>query len=607
MSHEKLFADFKPVSVREWEEKIMADLKGADYEKRLVSKTLEGIKIKPYYRGEDIKELDYLNVPPGSFPYVRASRAKVYTQNAQTFFVEKTDADSLDRIKELSERGVDIIHLSFVPQAVEDFNTASDFIAKAAVFFNEVRISGIFDYVRLAEFFAEKKINGSIGYDPLGTMTACGKSPEKTDPGFESLLKNAKLAENLPDIKILSIKANHFGNAGAHAVQEIAFALAQLDEYLNAASDRSLNITKLLKNTEIRLCIASHYFIETAKLRTMRLLAAKLGEAYIGKQDDVPPVAVHAESSAVNKTAYSEHTNILRGTTEAMSAIIGAAESFDTKPFTIAHAENSVLAERVARNTQIILSQESYLNRETDPAGGAYYIEKLTDMLAEKAWKLFRKLIDAGGYTEAFRQKLIHKEIEKVLKQRRMSVAMRKTVYLGVNHYPNPEETLDKPKFTPDANGIETDYEYLAPYRAAEDFERMRYHIEKLPIRPKVFLLGFGSPAMKTARISFSANFFGCAGFEIIAPELGFSTVKEGMKAAAEEKADIVVFCSSDKDYQNITADELSGTKAELVLAGKPQDEQKFKDLGIETFIHLKSDILKILQGFIDYFKPYRV
>jgi methylmalonyl-CoA mutase len=297
---------------------------------------------------------------------------------------------------------------------------------------------------------------------------------------------------------------------------------------------------------------------------------------------------------------------MLRTTTETMSAAIAGADSITTNPFDIAFKESDSFGYRIGRNQQLLLKEESYMDKIVDPAAGSYYIENLTDSIAQYAWQLFLAAEEQGGFAVAIANGYVQTEIEKTAQQRDMDIATRKTTILGTNQYPNLLEKMGD-KITKDSNCsccCHCDNPAIKPlrlYRGAEAFEKLRLATERSGSRPKVFLLTYGNLAMRKARSGFATNFFGVAGYEII-DNPGFKSAEEGVEAALKANADIVVLCSSDDEYAEITQQACQGLKGKvksIVLAGFPKDMvDTYKEYGIDEFIHVKTNVLECLTKF---------
>lgn len=318
-------------------------------------------------------------------------------------------------------------------------------------------------------------------------------------------------------------------------------------------------------------------------------------------------IEMHAQTSQFNMTIYDAHVNLLRSQTETMSAALAGVNSITVTPFDITYKQPDEFSERIARNQQLLLKEESHFNKIVDPAGGSYYIETLTASIAEEAWKLFLEVEDAGGFYAALRSGFVQNTVNAAAESRRTAIARRKEILLGTNQYPNIHETaLDKivaetghscgchhhEECTPEMPALHT-------VRGASDFEALRLATEKSGKRPKVFMLTIGNLAMRLARSQFSGNFFGCAGYEII-DNLGFDTVQAGVEAAIKAKADIVVLCSSDEEYATLAPEayKLLEGKAIFVVAGAPESMEDLKAQGITRFINVRSNVLETLKEY---------
>jgi methylmalonyl-CoA mutase len=345
--------------------------------------------------------------------------------------------------------------------------------------------------------------------------------------------------------------------------------------------------------------------MEIAKLRASRLLWAKIVEQYKPVNQESACMDIHVTTSLWNKTIFDPYVNILRTTTETMAASLGGANSITVLPFDITYKKGDDFSNRIARNQQIIIKEESYFNKVADIAGGSYYIENLTDAIADAAWKLFQSIEEKGGLIEQIKNGSIYDELEKTCMQRDMDIAMRKTVMLGTNQHPNQKETmLDKIQPNKDIKDLTTK---LKTYRGALAFEALRLATEDYVIqgnkKPIVFLLTIGNLTMRKARAMFSNNLFGCAGYQIIDTN-GFKTVEEGVEAAFTANADIVILCSSDDEYAEIAPKACKLIKdknnnVKVIVAGYPTAIiDQLKNAGIDDFIHIRTNVLETLQKY---------
>jgi methylmalonyl-CoA mutase len=286
-----------------------------------------------------------------------------------------------------------------------------------------------------------------------------------------------------------------------------------------------------------------------------------------------------------------------------MAAVLGGCNSLLVNPFDSIFRQPADFSERIARNTQVILKEESYFDKVNDPAAGSYYIESLTDSLVEHAWKQFLQISDKGGFVASFKTGSVQKEIAETAEQRRQMLASRREILLGTNQYPNAGEQAGgdwdpEIAFSQPGKAVSPVAEPLSFGRAATDFEKLRLAVEKHPGgKPSAFMLTYGHLAMRLARSQFSCNFFACAGYKVI-DNLGFATAAEGVKAALHAKADIIVVCSSDDEYATVVPEvkKLVGDKAGIVVAGAPACMDELKQQGINDFIHVRSNVLETLQ-----------
>jgi methylmalonyl-CoA mutase len=312
----------------------------------------------------------------------------------------------------------------------------------------------------------------------------------------------------------------------------------------------------------------------------------------------------HATTSTFNLTVFDAHVNLLRTQTEAMSAALAGVDSITVTPFDATYKTPDAFSERIARNQQFLLKEESHLDKIVDPAGGSYYVETLTVSIAQEAWKLFLEVEEKGGFLACVNNGDVQKAVNASSEKRHGDMARRKEILLGTNQYPNfgemaAEKIVKKECACACANKEEGEGVALTMKRAASDFEDLRLATEAAANRPKVFMLTIGNLAMRLARSQFSANFFGCAGYEII-DNLGFNTVEEGVNAAVEKNADVVVICSSDDEYETLAPEAFKALngRAEFVVAGAPACTEALQAEGITNFINVRSNVLETLQAF---------
>lgn len=608
---EKLFDMFSPTSTEDWKGKITVDLKGADFDKKLVWRTNEGFNVQPFYRREDLSNLAHMGTVPGQFPYVRGTRdnndwlIRQQIEGATPAEINRAAVHAIDR-------GVDSICFSLGREAtISDIETILKDIDLKNIEINVCCCNGKAVEIAslLVEFIKSKGLEndfrGSIGFDPFKRLLRHGLKFPK-DVKAEALnIYNA--VKDIKNLRCFTVDSNLLNNAGAYITQELGYALAWGAEWMSVLTDAGISADDAAGRIKFNMGISSNYFMELAKFRAARMLWAEIVKAY-GADEDCCKMMVHAVTSQFNQTIYDAHVNLLRSQTETMSAALAGVDSIETLPFDLQYKQPDEFSERIARNQQLLLREESHLNKVVDPAGGSYYIETLTASIAEVAWKLFTEVESQGGFNAMLENGEVQKKVNESGIKRHTDVARRKEILLGTNQYPNfNEKALDKIEKAAGAcgcgcnNGEAADgaVESLVFDRAASQFEQLRLDTERSGKRPKVFMLTIGNLAMRLARAQFSANFFGCAGYEII-DNIGFKSVKEGVDSAIEKGADIVVLCSSDDEYAEFAPEaykELAG-RAMFVVAGAPACMEDLKAQGIEEFIHVRVNVLDTLVKF---------
>lgn len=621
MSEKKLnlLADFPAVSAQEWMDKITADLKGADFNKRLVWKTNEGFNVMPFYRAEDIENFPTTDVKPGGFPYVRGTKANndwLVRQNIVVNDAREANKKALTILnKGVNSLGFKVDKHALSPEYIALLLNGINAECVELNFQTCVRKSAYLMDLLVDYFTAQKydvlKLEGSINFDPMNSMQLKGKKLAKDD--VMEMAKNIVLsAARLPFYRVIGVNAVSHNNAGAFAAQELGYALAWGNEYLSSLTDRGVDTSLAAKKIKFNFGVGGNYFMEIAKFRAAKWLWALIVEAYqpACRRENCEltrnglcycsmKMRLHAETSSFNKTIYDAHVNMLRTQTEAMSASLGGVNSLTVLPFDASFKAGDEFSERIARNQQLLLKEESNFDKITDPAGGSYYIETLTKELAAQAWKIFLETEDKGGFFAAIQDGSVQADLKATADKRLRDVSSRREVLLGTNQFPNFNEAAGK-KAAPAAGcGCNDGAATLPVVRAAQEFEALRFATESATKRPVVFMLTIGNLAMRLARAQFSSNFFACAGYEII-DNLGFATVEEGVAAARVKNADIIVVCSSDEEYAEYGIQAIHATKGKeiLVIAGAPACAEELKAAGVEHFINVKTNVLDALKGF---------
>lgn len=611
-SKETLFSDFPAVSTQEWMNKITVDLKGADYEKRLVWKTNEGFKVKPFYRQEDLEGLKTTEGLPGQFPYLRGNKKNDNTwfirQDIQVDNPEEANAKALDLLnkgidslgfkikgKDVSEEFIHTLLKDICCECIElNFKTCQRQTVKLARFVTQ--------YFK-EKGYAPEKLQGSFNFDPIGKMLKKGKDRSELIPTAKELIE---ILTPYPSFRCIAVNSLQLNNAGAYIYQELGYALAWGNQYLACMTEAGVPVDTAAQKIKFNFGISSNYFMEIAKFRAARLLWAQIVNEYKPSCLCACQMIAHAETSHFNLTLFDAHVNLLRTQTEAMSAALAGVDSMTVTPFDQAYESPNEFSERIARNQQLLLKEEAHLNRIVDPAAGSYYIENLTVSIAKQAWELFLQVEEEGGMTEAVKAGRIQEAVNGSNKARHEAVSKRKEILLGTNQYPNFTELAgEKSPLTSacccgnENEESDTEFAALNTDRAASEFEALRLQTEHSGKRPKAFMLTIGNLAMRQARAQFSCNFLACAGYEVI-DNLGFPSVEEGVKAAINAQADIIVLCSSDDEYAEyaIPAFQEVNGRALFIVAGAPACMDDLKAAGIENFIHVRCNVLETLREY---------
>ena len=604
---EKLFDMFPECSFDEWRAKVEADLKGADFNKKLVWRTNEGFNVEPVYRAENIADLKTIDSLPGEYPYVRGTRTDNDWLIRQEVLAE-TPAEANAIAKDIITKGINSLGFNVEVKSVDDLKTLLDGIDLKAI---EVNFKCCPRHaVELAKALAAylndngaaDTFRGSIDFNPMRRALKHGtKFPGDIKAIALELLDAVK---GVPALRVLSVDSFMFCNAGAYIFQELGYAMTWGAEWMTMLTEAGVKADEVARRIKFNMGISSNYFMEIAKFRAARMVWAQIVEQYKPEAKESAKMTVHAVTSRFNQTIYDAHVNLLRSQTETMSAALAGVDSITTTPFDVPYKKPDAFSERIARNQQFLLKEESHLDKVVDPAGGSYYVETLTVSLAKEAWKLFLDIEDKGGFLACIDDCSIQKAVNATAEKRHLDVARRKEILLGTNQYPNINETAAQKIETEGCScGCHHDNapegEGLSMKRAASDFEALRLATEAASNRPKVFMLTIGNLAMRLARAQFSTNFFGCAGYEII-DNLGFDTVEAGVDAALEKGADVIVLCSSDDEYATLAPEAfkyLDG-RALFVVAGAPACMDDLKAAGINDFIHVRCNVLDTLKEF---------
>ncbi|MFR9523904.1 MAG: methylmalonyl-CoA mutase family protein [Rikenellaceae bacterium] len=607
-NQERLFAEFPEVSTSTWEEVINKDLKGADYARKLVWRTAEGFNVRPYYRAEDLAGVEFLGSAAGEFPFVRGIGKKNNWRVHQTILV-KSVAEASAEAQEILKKGVDSVGFTIEEElSAESLATLIEGIdlTQVEVVFNGKHLAKAANLLldKLDGMEIDKKhVRASFGIDPIikdlsvAGAYCCGGDGKEC---FEVVAALIARASEYKHMKLFTVNAHNFGNSGATIVEELSFALAAGHDYLVKFTEMGLPIDAVARKIRFSLSVSANYFMEIAKIRAARMLWANIVKAYEPSKTCPCKMYIHAETSKWNQTAYDPYVNMLRGTTEAMSAAIAGVQSLEVLPFNTSFEAPDEFSKRIARNAELLLKHESHFDQVVDPAGGSYYIENLTKSIATEAWAKFNTIEEKGGYIAAFTSGYVVECVKASAAAKDKNIATRREILLGANQYPNFTEVAAADMCACAVERECSEENRLTPYRGAMAFEAMRLGVDRSAKEPKAFMLTCGNLSMARARSQFACNFFACAGIRTI-DNTYFASVEEGVEAAVAASADIVVICSSDDDYATLapTAQELLGGKAILVVAGAPACASELEAQGITNFINVKSNVLETLKSYL--------
>jgi len=414
-----LFKQFPEVSSKEWKQKIQADLKGADYNDSLIWQTNEGIDVKPFYHKDEFDQLPDLSTS-------EVTKFKI----CQTIFVAnvvKSNAKAIDA----TSRGAEAIKFIIpnIEVSIEGLLLNLD-ISKISVYFELQFLST--EYVKQIHNYTTAEASVYINTDIIGKLASSGN-------WFSNLKDDHKRFESITtNTKTLSINVSLYQNAGANIIQQLGYALAHANEYLNHFDETIDGNSKQQLKVIFNVSVGTNYFFEIAKLRALRSLWASLASEYNVNSE----CHIFATPSKRNKTIYDYNTNMLRTTTECMSAVLGGADTVNNLAYDAVYHKDNEFSERIARNQLLILKHESYFNIVNNPADGAYYIESLTVQISEKSLELFKDIEANGGFLNQLKEGTIQRKIKESATKEQVQFDEGKLVLLGTNKHPNKDDRM---------------------------------------------------------------------------------------------------------------------------------------------------------------------
>lgn len=603
---------FPAIDEAEWRSLVEDGLKGADFDRRLVKKTADGLNVQPLYGPGAAADDSGL---PGQAPFTRGAQAATELIRPWDLVlrVDEPDLKTANAIiLEGLERGISHLELVLGDHAAPglEINDVSDMEALLA----GVDLALISISVRggeasggvagmIARVGGPKVVRGSIGLDPLGCLATRGGL---TKPLEEALAEAAyyalKTSEMTDTFRTMSVDMRGYDASGASPALSLGMAMATGTAYLRALEAGGLSIDDAAKQISFVLTTDTDLFVSVAKLRAARTLWSRIVTAS-GGSEEAAAMALTAETASSMMTRRDPHTNILRTAIAGFGAALGGADKISILPFTHALGLPNELARRVARNIHVLLAEESNLGRVMDPAGGSFALESLTDDVAKAAWAQFQDIETSGGMGAALTSARIQDQLEGLVVAELKDIATRKISVTGVSEFADieegtPEVTVRKqpdvavPSFAVEAR-------ILRARRLAEPFEDLRDRADKAAKRPKVFLANIGTLAAYTARANFTRSFFEAGGFEVIDGD-GGTNENATVDAFTKSGADIACLCSSDplyKEHAVITAKALRSSAKGIFYAGRPGDHQKaLENAGVVNFVFTGTDVLYALR-----------
>ncbi len=589
---------FPKVAMEEWVEQAEKALKGKPISK-LNTVTYEGITRKPVYTKNDINDHSFKQLidksdwtvsqqlyPSTSFEELNAQLKKELRSGLQSIHFATYPSTEPNALVIKEQKDIKTIFseisLNIIPLQIHAGTSATTFI-------NALIDSGM----------ETNNLQGIIGADPVGELAATGTLNKPLKQYYDEMKSNIEWKENnAPYLKTVWIQSNPYHNGGANAVQELAAAMATAVEYLQELMNRGMSIDEASQEIAFTFPVGSDFFMELSKLRAARVLWANIVEAF-GGDDQAQKMTVHATTSMFTKSNLDPYVNMLRTTTEAFSAAIGGADSINVDSY---QQGGDVFSRRIARNTHYILKEESFLGKVVDPAAGSYYVENLTNQLADEAWNLFQKLEKLGGIVEALRRNFLQDCIAEVKGKRLKDVQNRKKVLVGTNMYANLQEELKQQISSKpiEENELATvKVQAIQPLRLSVAFESLRYQAklyqEKEGTPPKVTLLNLGSLATHKPRTDFSSGFFQVGGLlPVVSPS--FEDANEIVEwSSAHNITGYVCICGSDDTYEellNAAVMAINSPNRKILVAGLPEAtrHKELQEIGVSDFIHMRSN-----------------
>jgi methylmalonyl-CoA mutase len=612
--------DFPPVDYGAWRSVVEADLRGAPFEKKFTIHTYEGIDFQPLYGRKDFASEGDPQGLPGFAPFVRGVRAagvartgvdlrqvidasdvvaanqavQVEVAGGATSVELQVDQDATAERLEAVLAGADLRSVGVALEAGVDFEAAASALAE----------------VWRRRDVSPKQVRGAFNVDPLGTLARYGgllKVPEESLRSLATLAK--RTAAEFTQVTAVGVDTSPYHDAGATATQDLAFSIATAVEYLRVMTDSGLSGNSAARQMLFRVSLGTHHFLAIGKLRALRRLWGRVLEGSRALEA-VSAMRVQARAGDRVLTKRDPYVNVLRNSASVFAALIGGADVVTSVPLDHLLGLPDEAARRIARNTVLVLQEESHFHRVMDPAGGSWFLETITNQLAAEAWRIFQEIERRGGMLAALTSGWVTEQINVAQAARSKDIARRKEGITGVSEFPNlAEDKLERPlsPAKPPAPKLIPIISPLRLERLAAPFEELRDAADAWQsqhgARPKAFLANLGPVSHFTARATYAKNFFEAGGIETISNE-GFAAVDAAAAAFKTSGAKLAVICSSDKLYPDFVPKAAAALKAAgartVALAGNPGDnEAAWRAAGVDRFIFVKCDVLGTLRDIL--------
>lgn len=621
-----LASEFETPSKEQWLAAVDKVLKGKDFDRVLVSELTDGIRINPLYTADDVATEHDESGFPAFAPLTRGQRLATNpdgawdirttithphpaTANTQALEDLANGATSVELVLDLGAQGGGIACRSAadLAAALDGVHLDAAAVSLRAGAYGAVAADWL-ESAQVAAGIDRSQAMGCLGIDPLGSLAADGVLPQGYEQALAGAVARAARASNeTPQVRALLATGTPAANAGASEAQELAFVLAAATTYLRSLVEAGLDVNRAAAQIELELTADVDIFATVAKFRALRQTWEHVLTT-AGATLTPETVRLSAVSSWRTWTVTDPWVNLLRGTAATAGATLGGADAITIEPFDAAVAPGGPLGRRMARNTQLVLAQESGLGRVLDPTGGSWYIESLTDSIARAGWSQFQQIEAEGGLFAALRSGSFAAKVAEVAATRALEIASRKHPITGTSEFPLLDER--RPEAVPvplieygpavDLSGEPTEVRALPAHRLSEPFEQLRAAADAADPKPTVFLANLGSPAAFTARATFAANLLAAGGVRNLP---GDGTTDSAALADEFTKSGLTVacICSSDSMYAEHAAAAARALKragaSRVLLAGKPGDLRESLDAaGVDEYVALGVNALDVLR-----------